>query len=145
MVNTKVRPTGTPAGFVVRLAVALYDGLILFSICFLTFVPVTLAENHLGDAPVWLKGVLLMAITYAYFVGFWVKCGATTGMRPWKLQLAMADTGQPLSLETATMRFVGMLVTVVALGLPMITIFFTRKRQALHDLLAGTAVFRIKI
>jgi len=138
------RPVGVPVGVVMRLLAGVYDAMIVFSLNFLAFIPITLIEAYGGTAPVWLKSLVIVTITYAYFVGFWVKSGATTGMRPWKLKIAMADSGDPVSLAAATMRFVGMLVTAICLGLPMITIFFTRQRQSLHDLLAGTSVYRVQ-
>lgn len=137
------RLKGKPAGLIVRLAAAAYDGFLLFSVSFLTFIPVTLIEHAAGPMPTWLKSMLLFAIAYAYFVGFWTKAGATTGMKAWKLRVAMADSGEPLGFEAATMRFFAMLVTIAALGLPMVTIFFTRRRQAVHDVLAGTTVYRV--
>jgi len=75
------RPKAIDAGIIVRMAAAMYDGLILFGVGFLVFIPVTVAEKYLGDAPVWLKSILFMTTAYAYFAGFWVRGGATTGMR----------------------------------------------------------------
>jgi len=142
----QVRQKGAPAGLVIRLLAALYDSMIVFSLVFLSIAPLVIGTKSLlhSDIPKWVMFLLEVTIAYAYFVGFWVKSGTTTGMRPWKLQVAMAETGKPVSLESATLRFIGMLVTIAALGLPMITIFFTRQRQAFHDLLAGTTIFRIK-
>jgi len=116
----------------------------------------------------WLKGSLIIVIAYAYFAGFWVKGGATTGMRPWKLRIVMNETGEPLSWVTASVRFIGLMITWLALGMTlwyiiskdtghflffvaavipaisMATMAITRERSPLHDLIAGTGIFRVE-
>ena len=150
------------------MAASLYETAILFGVVFVAFIPVTVTEYYLGDVPIWLKSMLLAAVCYAYFVGFWFKAGATTGMRPWRLRVAMADSGDSVSLAAATARFFAFAITCLALGA---TVFFvltgqtkeplffiasgvpivslvclgtTPKRQTLHDLVAGTSVFRVE-
>ena len=159
---------GVSAGIVIRLLASAYDGIILFGLCFIAFIPVTMAEQALGEMPRWSKGLLLLTIAYAYFAGFWVKGGATTGMRPWKLRVAMRETGDPISWLTASTRFAGMMVTWLALALtiwfvlsrntghplfylaaaiPAISLLvmtLSRDHQALHDLISGTGIYRLK-
>ncbi len=161
------RPRAQPAGIIVRFAASLYDAAILFGVAFVAFIPIAIAERYVGTVPDWLKSMLLAAVCYAYFVGFWVKAGATTGMRPWRLRVAMAASGDAVGLAAATARFFAFAITWLALG---ITVFFiltgqtkqplffiasgipivsmvclgtTPKRQTLHDLVAGTSVFRV--
>lgn len=162
------RPRAQPAGIVVRLAASLYDAAILFGVAFVAFIPIAITEHYAGTVPDWLKSMLLAAVCYAYFVGFWVKTGATTGMRPWRLRMAMAASGDNVGLAAATARFFALAITWMALGM---TVFFvltgqtkeplffiasgiplvsmvclgtTPKRQTLHDLIAGTSVFRME-
>ena len=150
------------------MAAASYDACILFGVAFVAFIPIVIAEHYVDTIPDWLKSMLLAAVCYAYFVGFWVKAGATTGMRPWRLRVAMADSGDSVSLAAATARFFAFGITLVALGM---TVFFvltgqtreplffiasgipivsmvclatTPRRQTLHDLIAGTSVFRVE-
>lgn len=167
MVKT-TRPQGVVAGLGIRLLASGYDLLILFGLCFLAFIPVTLAEQSYGSAPNWIKGLLVLTVTAAYFIGFWLKGGATTGMRPWRLQVAMAETGDPLTPLAAVVRFVVLMVTWLALGqtaiymmyhdtghalfflsasipaLSMLVMVLSATRSPLHDLAAGSGVFRIK-
>ncbi|MDX8403864.1 MAG: RDD family protein [Mariprofundaceae bacterium] len=163
------RLQGTRSGIGLRLLASCYDIVILFGICFLAFVPLTMIEQSTGSAPHWLKGLLFMAIVYGYFVGFWLKGGATTGMRPWKLRLAMAHSGDPITLIAASMRFFGLIITWAAMIITLLYLFghyaghplfmlaaallpalsllcmmLSPRRQALHDLMAGTGVYRIK-
>jgi len=161
------RPQGIKAGILIRMLASAYDGLILFGLCFLAFVPLTAVEQSLGAAPHWLKGALILAISFAYFVGFWVKGGATTGMRPWKLMVAMNGTGDPLSWSAATVRYAGLMLTWLALGmtlwylitrdtghflffvaatipaLSMLVMALSKDGAPLHDLMSSTGVYKI--
>ena len=88
-------------------------------------------------------------------------------MRPWRLRVAMAASGDSVSLAAATARFFGLAITLLALGMTvyfvltgqtkqplffiasgvpvvsMVCLATTPKRQPLHDLIAGTSVFRV--
>lgn len=164
------RPSRTkakPVGILIRFCAALYDLMILLALAFLVFVPITVVEHALSPIPGWAKSLLFLTLAYAYFVGFWTHGGATTGMRPWRLIVTMADTGDPLDLAAATMRWVALLLTWAAVAIVVLSIFvgrvanplfyiaaaiplasllcmlLTRARQPLHDWLAGTNVYRI--
>jgi len=161
------RPQATSAGIGIRLVASCYDVVILFGICFLAFVPLTMVEQFTGTAPNWLKGLLLMAIAYAYFVGFWIKGGATTGMRPWKLQVAMNGTGNPPTLVAASIRFAVLMLTWLTLGMTMwymstkdtghflffitatipvvslVVMLLSKERAALQDMVSGTGMFKV--
>ena len=165
---TVERQQGITAGIVVRLLASIYDVAILFGLCFIVFIPVTMAEQALGEMPHWSKGLLILSVAYAYFAGFWVNGGATTGMRPWKLRVAMRDTGDPASWLAASARFAGMMVTWLALALTiwfmlsrntghplfylaasipamsLLTMALSREQLTLHDLLSGTGIYRLK-
>ncbi|MDX8402000.1 MAG: RDD family protein [Mariprofundaceae bacterium] len=162
------RLKGAPAGIGVRILAACYDACILLGLAFLVFIPVTIVEQTMGAIPQWLKGMLLITIAWAYFVGFWTHGGATTGMRPWKLVVATTDEGGFPSWGAASFRFAGLMITWLALAMTAIYILFretghplffiagivpaaslacvmlTPRRQTLHDLLAGTTVWRVR-
>lgn len=162
------RPKAVVAGIGLRLLAGGYDAVILICLLFIAFIPVTMAETSFGPIAQWIKGLLVTTIAYAYFVGFWLRGGATTGMRPWKLQVAMHGNGDPLTLLAATARFAGLMMTWLALGMTLsymmirdtdhllffisasvpaislATMMLTRDRQGLHDLISGTAVYRLR-
>ena len=117
----------------------------------------------------WVQGLLFITVVAAYFIGFWVKGGATTGMRPWKLRLAMLETGDPLSPFTASVRAAGLLITWLALAmtlwyiatkdtghflfflaasipaLSLLVMALSKDKLALHDLISGSTVYRLKL
>ncbi|MDX8391562.1 MAG: RDD family protein [Mariprofundaceae bacterium] len=155
------------AGFMVRCAASIYDLGLVFALAFIVFIPVTISEQSLGVIPEWIKIVLALTVFWAYFVGFWVRSGETTGMRPWRLRVVMADTGEIPSAAAASIRFAVFFLTWLAAGfvvlsmltgktqntmyatvalLPMVSLIFialTAKQQALHDWLAGTIIVRV--
>ncbi len=161
------RLQGVKAGVLIRILASAYDALILFGLCFLAFIPLTAAEQQFGAAPHWLKGGLLLAIAYAYFVGFWVKGGATTGMRPWKLMVVMSSSGDLPTLTAASIRFAVLMLTWLALGMTlwylitrdtghflffvaasipamsMLVMLLSRDGAPLHDLIAATDVYKV--
>lgn len=163
-----VRQKAQIAGIVKRLLAGCYDTVLLVGIGFLVFIPVSITEQYIGPTPDLLKQLLFMTVAYGYFVGFWYKDSATTGMRPWKLRVAMVSSGDPITLMAATVRFFGLMITWLAMFMTLLYLFghytghplfmiaaalpalsllcmmLTPKRQALHDLIAGTGVYRIK-
>jgi len=175
MANTTtqaVRPKASKAGILIRLLASAYDLTILFGLLFLAFAIWTLIDPNMSHTPKILQYILSCGIAFAYFVGFWSKAGLTTGMRPWKLQVAMVETGDLPNLTAASIRFFALALTWAALvvtffqltlylstghinrpvfavasimpALSMVLMLLTPERQALHDILSGTSVFRVK-
>jgi len=165
------RPIAIKAGIVVRFLATAYDLVILFGVTMLLVgLPITISIETFGlKPPQWLQGLLFLTVTFAYFVGFWVKGGATTGMRPWKLKLAMLESGDPLSWFAACVRFAALIITwlglgmtlwhiatkdtghflfFVAAGIPALSLLvmaLSKDRLALHDLISASGVFRLKL
>jgi len=161
-----VRQQAVLAGFTVRAIAALYDLAIVFGLLFIVIAPVAVAEHYLGSMPVWIKTALEITVIWAYFVGFWSRSGETTGMRPWRLTLVMADSGNFPSPAACTIRFAVMIATWLAAAfvllsmltgktqnttyatvalLPFISLAclaLSKRQQALHDLAAGILVVR---
>jgi len=163
------RQQGVAAGIGVRMLASAYDAIILLGVCMLLVgIPITVSKEVFGAVPPkWIQYLLFVSVSYAYFVGFWVKGGATTGMRPWKLMVAMGGSGDPVSWMTASVRFAVLMVTWLSLAMTLWYIaihdtghflFFVaaaipamsllvmvlgRDRTALHDMASGSGVFRI--
>ena len=103
-----------------------------------------LITSLVGDIrPEWLAGLLLsvggIVVTGAYFVLFWSAAGQTPGMRIMRLTVH-GPGGSPLSFLRSTVRFVGLLFSIVPLFAGFLPVLFTRQRRGLADYLAGTVV-----
>ncbi len=85
-------------------------------------------------------GVNLL-IGLAYFAYFWSSAGGgqTPGMRLFGLRV-VRDDGSALSIATAVVRWVGLLVSFVALGIGVFWVAFNKEKKGWHDLMAGTIV-----
>lgn len=147
-----------------------YDIIILLGVTMvLVGIPITVIEHLFGAVPPKeIQYLLFLSVTYAYFVGFWVKGGATTGMRPWKLVVAMSDSGDPLSWYAASVRFAALMTTWLSLSVTlwfmatrntdhflfllaaavpavsMLVMALGRDRLALQDIASGSSVFRVR-
>jgi len=95
-------------GFLRRLAIIVYDSLVLFALLTLGSALVVLPLGLgfqievPGEHPAF-RGYLLL-ISLAFFCGFWTKAGQTVGMRAWRVRL-VRDDGSPLRLRDALVRF----------------------------------------
>lgn len=74
-------------------------------------------------------------------VVLWVWKQATPGKMIMRARIVDAETGAPLSPVRASVRYLGFLVSVVALmGLPLLWVAFDARKQGLHDKIAGSVV-----
>jgi len=131
---------GPTAGVFRRLAAACYDALLLGALWMLaTLVMVALRggepvpPGHLG-----YQGVLLLT-TLAFFITFWMRGGQTLGMRAWRLKVER-ESGGPVDLCTALLRFAAGVLSVLTGGLGLLWLWVDRDELTWHDRLAGTRV-----
>ena len=81
-------------------------------------------------------------VTIAYFVGLWSYTGATLGQRIFRLRVVDANTGQPISLGKALLRWVGIFISSIACFIGLIWVAFDSRKQGWADKIAGTLVLR---
>lgn len=133
-----------PARLSRRLGAVLYDTLLLVALLMLgsfLYVPVVgdMLPAPLGRT---LYQILLLAIGFFYFTGFWVHGGQTLGLRTWKLRLVARDGGS-VTWTQATQRFALALVSWLCLGLGFLWVWVDREKLAWHDRFSGTRVVRV--
>ncbi|MBX3587792.1 MAG: RDD family protein [Ramlibacter sp.] len=75
-------------------------------------------------------------------IGFWVYLGATPGKMAISARIVDADTGAPLTPTQSCIRYVGYIVSFLALGLGYLWIAFDRRKQGWHDKMANSVVVR---
>jgi uncharacterized RDD family membrane protein YckC len=92
----------------------------------------------------WLAGSIgaaaWLVVEVAYFVTFWTTTGQTPGMRLMRLRVLAGSSGRPPSAWRSLVRFAGLVLAIVLLFLGFVPVLFDRRRRALQDYLAGTAV-----
>jgi len=129
------------AGFFRRLAAMLYDSLLVLALLFLATTPFIALR---GGEAVESSGNLLyqlamVAVVFAFFVGFWSRSGRTLGMQSWGLQLETED-GQVPSIAMATLRFFAALVSLLPFGLGFLWQLWDKDRLTWHDRISKTRV-----
>ena len=127
------------SGLLRRLAAIMYDSLLVLALLFLVTVPFIAvkggeAVEH-GDNLVYR--LVLLAVVYLFFVGFWSRSGRTLGMQSWRLQLQTKDGDVP-SLAQATVRFFAAIISWAPAGLGFLWQLWDRDRLTWHDRISGT-------
>lgn len=99
-----------------------------------------------ADALAVLTGVLIavavFALSLGYFPWFWVKGGATPGMRMFGLRVVRDRDGGSLGWGEAILRLVGFWVSSFVFYLGFAWILFDKRRRGWHDLIAGTVMVK---
>ena len=94
----------------------------------------------LGSIAYWeLVGFLVELV---YFVVLWSKFGGTLGQRMLGLHVVDAATGRNIGIGRAIGRFVGYVISGIALDIGFIWAAFDARKQGWHDKIASTFVVR---
>jgi uncharacterized RDD family membrane protein YckC len=148
------------AGFWIRLAARLVDGLIVgIPLSVIFFILLALAgglasstsnssQNTQSATGVVLSGVfilfylLVLVATIGYQVYFWGTSGSTLGMRLFKLQVVDAITGGPIGIPRAVVRWLMTIVNSWACYIGWIWVAFDPRKQGWHDKVANSVVLQ---
>lgn len=121
-----------------RLGAMLYDTLLILALLMaatLPFVAVRGGEPVEPGEP--LYQLVMLAVAWAFFTGFWTRSGRTLGMQSWRLQIETMDGRRP-GVATATMRFLAAILSWLPAGLGFWWQLVDRDGLAWHDHLSGT-------
>jgi uncharacterized RDD family membrane protein YckC len=136
--------SGTSAGFGRRFASLIYDGFLLVALLMIYTGIVMIFTRHAmlpenSGGWVYLYRAGLVGVIAAYYVLNWVRSGQTLGMRAWRLR-AVTDTGKPLDVATAGMRFVYGFLAWAPAALGVLWLYIDPEHLAIHDRLSKTRV-----
>ncbi len=148
------------AGFWIRLVARIVDGVIVaipVGVVFFVFIAIAggiastanssdqnaQAALGLGIVGVWLLVVLLATVgTIVYYVYFWGTSGSTLGMRLFRLRLVDANTGGPIGIGRAVIRYLMTFVNTMACYIGWIWVAFDPRKQGWHDHVANSVVIQ---
>jgi len=126
-------------GLLRRIAAMMYDALLVAALLFLATLPFVAMRGgepvEIGDNG--LYRVVLVAVIYAFFVGFWTRSGRTLGMQSWRLQLETMDGNRP-GFAAANIRFFAALFSWTPAGLGFLWQIWDRDKLAWHDRISRT-------
>jgi uncharacterized RDD family membrane protein YckC len=139
--------SGTSAGFGRRFAALIYDGFLVVALlmiytgaCVVFTRQRILPETYGAWAYLYQAG--LVAVIAGYYVLNWIRSGQTLGMRAWQLR-AVDDTGKPLSLRSALLRFICGFFAWAPAALGVLWLYLDPDHLAIHDRLSKTRVVRL--
>lgn len=144
-----VPPAREYGGFWIRFAAYVIDGLIVGLVGLAIAIPfgvafaLTSAEGSTVNPAVQsLFSALNLALSVGYFVWFWVRTGSTPGMSLLGLQVVRDADGGPIGVGVAFVRYLGIILSTIALFIGLIWVAFDARKRGWHDMLAGTVVIR---
>ena len=85
-------------------------------------------------------GVAFIVWSVGYFAMFWSTTGQTPGSRVMGVRVVCATGGEPVTLRSAIVRLVGMLLAAIPLCAGFLLILIDDRRRGLQDRLARTVV-----
>lgn len=121
-------------GFWIRLIAKLMDAVIITGVDAL--IELTVEERI-------ITSLIQFAASTAYIFGFWLTYGATPGKMLLGLRIVMTN-GSRFTLKAAILRYLGEYVSIFLLFVGYLFIAFRSDKRALHDLIAGTMVIRVR-
>jgi len=133
---------GSPCGLPRRLAIIIYDAVVVVSLLMLAALLAILTgfneETAMKD-PVYT--LYLFSMWFLYLTWCWHKGGMTLGMRAWRVRIE-SESGNLPGWGQCLMRFVASFVSVSVAGLGFAWSLFDRERRTWHDLASRTRLVR---
>jgi uncharacterized RDD family membrane protein YckC len=141
--------SGRSAGFGRRLAALLYDSVLLAALL-VAFTSGAVFLNHgvaverkTAGAWVYVYEAGLISVIAGYYLLNWTRSGQTLGMRAWHLR-AVTDSGKPLPLKAAVLRFFFGILAWAPAALGVLWLYVDPEHAALHDRLSKTRVVHLE-
>jgi uncharacterized RDD family membrane protein YckC len=100
----------------------------------------TCSTFYFGSFAYW--ELIWLGVELLYFVILWSQLGGTFGQRLLGLHVVDAATGQNIGIGRALGRFVGYVISTIALDIGLIWAAFDPRKQGWHDKIASTFVVR---
>jgi uncharacterized RDD family membrane protein YckC len=132
------------AGFWVRVGASLIDTVLLM----LVIAPILtmIYGQEYWSGSVASSGLLSLAINYVFpalaVILFWIYRSATPGKMALKLTIVDATTGKKPSTGQMVGRYFGYYVSMLPMFLGIIWVGIDKRKQGLHDKMAGTVVVK---
>jgi len=130
-----------PPGIIKRLAVIIYDLLLLIAVLFLaTLILLPFQESHLFQPNSWQYSVYLLLVSFLFYGWFWTKSGQTLGLLAWKLRVA-DNNGQNISWQQALIRFTTAILSWGIFGLGILWVLFNKDRLTWYDIASKSRLY----
>jgi uncharacterized RDD family membrane protein YckC len=131
------------AGFWVRFGTVIIDTLIVYIIAFVAGGAVGVALGLVGSTEAAGGGAMIAGIVGGFLYFALMESserGATLGKRAFHLRVVTAEGHGRIGFGRAAGRYFARFVSMIVLYIGYLIQPFTRRKQALHDMICGTAV-----
>ena len=131
------------AGFWVRFGAVIIDTLIVYVIAFVVGGAAGAVLGLTGSKDAAGGGAMIAGIVGAFLYFALMESGergATLGKRAFHLRVVKAEDHERISFGRAAGRYFARFISMIVLYIGYLMQPFTRRRQALHDIICGTAV-----
>jgi uncharacterized RDD family membrane protein YckC len=133
------------AGFWLRFAASIIDGILVGVVFWVVFIIIGIDFQYDFENPSGWFAILMLASYIVPWLYFALMEASTKQATLGKMALGIKVTdeaGNRVSFGRATGRYFGKIVSGIILYIGYIMIAFTKKKQGLHDILAGTLVVK---
>jgi uncharacterized RDD family membrane protein YckC/pSer/pThr/pTyr-binding forkhead associated (FHA) protein len=114
------------------------QGMSIFDLLQGTSIQATTTYQYL----VTINSILYTVISIIYILSGWARKGATWGKRIVGLKIYSSKGKTPIGWGRAILRLIGYFISSLILMIGFLMIGFTDRKRGLHDMIAGTYVFR---
>jgi uncharacterized RDD family membrane protein YckC len=138
-------PATNYGGFWIRVVAYIIDAIILGIVGAIIYA---ILGVNIGDPNVMSSGAyqgaqgINLVISAAYFAGLWTVMGGTLGQRIFGMRVVDANTGQPIGVGKALLRWLGLLISFLVCFIGVIWVAFDARKQGWADKIASTVVVR---
>ncbi len=87
-----------------------------------------------------ITSLAIVAVSFGYFPYFWSRSGQTPGMSQMKIKVVRDQDGGPVTVGSAILRFIGLLIGLSVFYIGVIWIFIDKRKRGWQDLIGGTVV-----
>ncbi|HIG79604.1 MAG TPA: RDD family protein [Cycloclasticus sp.] len=123
-----------PPGIFKRLAVIVYDLLLLIAVFFAaTLAILPFQKDNLFEPNSWMFSVYLLLVSFVFYGWFWTRGGQTLGLVAWKLQV-VNNNGSAISWKQAFIRFTTAILSWGLCGVGIAWMLFNKDRLMWHDI-----------
>jgi uncharacterized RDD family membrane protein YckC len=133
------------AGFWIRAVALVIDSAILgiaIAVCWFGLWP---NPTDFSFSNIWPAAIVVAALKILYFAGLWASpIQATPGQLLCRLRVVSGRDDPRISFLRALGRLFAMVLSTLTLGIGYIMAAFTERKRALHDIIAGTCVLRVR-
>jgi len=140
--NKKTEPSGSPCSLPRRLAIIVYDGIVVVSLLMLATMLAMLAGfgGRTAMKDPFYTGYLLI-VWFLYLAWCWHQGGMTVGMRAWRVKIENRNGHRP-GWGMSALRFLVSLVSAALAGLGFLWALLDADKRTWHDILSGTRLVR---